>query len=209
LSDWTETRQERLDFADFVETLSPSEWDSVVPEDGYRVRDVVAHVIQGATQSTRSTIVGLAGYGFRYNAYYDAKARQGGAADPTDLVARLRAAAPSQQRLLGLFGPKPAAMLAETLAHHQDVRRRLDSPRIVPPSRLVMLLDAAKTAGFPVGVKKRIAGLELRATDVDWRWGNGPEVRGPAEALFYAMVKNRRLRDELEGEGVEVLTARL
>jgi uncharacterized protein (TIGR03083 family) len=169
MSGWVETRQERLDFADYLETLSPAEWDSVTPENDRRVRDVVAHVIQGATQSTGSTVVGLARYGFRYDTYYDAKARQGGAADPSDLVAKLRAAASSQQRLLGLPGPKPAAMLAETFVHHQDVRHHFEAARTIPPTRLVMVLDAAKTAGFPLGVKKRIAGLQLCATDVDWR----------------------------------------
>lgn len=123
MSDWIETQRERLDFADFLVTLSPAEWDSVTPEDGRRVRDVVAHVIQGATQSTGSTVVGLARYSFRYDARYNAKARQGGAADSSELVAKLRAAASSQQRLLRLPGPKPAAMLARRWFAHGAIGR--------------------------------------------------------------------------------------
>ena len=71
-----------------------------------------------------------------------------------------------------------------------------------------MVLDVAKTAGFPLGIKKRIAGVRLCATDIDWQWGDGPEIRGPGEALFFAMLKKRMLLDKLDGDGVTVLTAR-
>ncbi len=37
--------QERAEFADFLETLSPRQWDEPSLCDGWRVRDVVAHVI--------------------------------------------------------------------------------------------------------------------------------------------------------------------
>ena len=53
-----------------------------------------------------------------------------------------------------------------------------------------MVLDVAKTAGFPLGIKKRIAGVRLYVTDIDWQWGDGPEIRGPGEAIFFAMLKN-------------------
>src|SRR3954447_15308445 len=143
---WSETEQERRDLADYVETLTAQEWDSVVPNSGapdraLRVREHVAHVIQGATESTTSAVIGVARCRFDYNAYYDRKAREGGAQDPRDLIAQLRAAVTAQQRLLGLPGPKPMAMLAETFDHHQHVRHRFNSPREIPPSRMVMVLD--------------------------------------------------------------------
>ena len=204
---WEETRQERLDFADFLATLDDADWDSMTPAHDWRVRDVVGHVIQGATQSTMSTVIGLTSYRARYNAYYDAQARKIGAATPTELIARVRLAAPSQQRLLFLPGPKAHAMLTETFQHHQSVRHHLGRHRPIPEVRLLVALDAAKNAGFPIGVRKRIAGLRLRATDVSWQTGNGPEVRGPGEALFFAMLKDRILIDQLDGEGLTQLTA--
>ena len=70
---WEETRQERLDFADFLATLDDADWDSMTPAHDWRVRDVVGHVIQGATQSTMSTVIGLTSYRARYNAYYDGR----------------------------------------------------------------------------------------------------------------------------------------
>jgi hypothetical protein len=100
------------------------------------------------------------------------------------------------------------AMLAETFVHHQDLRHHFNSPREIPPARMVMVLDVAKAAGFPLGVKKRIAGVRLRATDLDWQCGDGPEIRGPGEAILYAMLKKRVLLDKLDGDGVAVLTSR-
>jgi len=50
--------------------------------------------------------------------------------------------------------------------------------------------------------------VRLCATDIDWQWGDGPEIRGPGEAIFFAMLKKRMLLDKLDGDGVTVLTAR-
>ena len=205
---WAETQQERRDLADFLEGLAPVQWDSVLPDNDWRVREVAAHVIQGATESMTSALVGIARGGFKYDAYYDAKARELGSREPSELIARLRAAVNSENRLLGLPGPKPMAMLAETFVHHQDLRHHLNSPRQIPEDRLVMVLDVAKTAGFPLGIKKRIEGVRLHATDIHWDWGDGPEVCGPGEAVLYAMLKKRVLLDELHGEGVAILTAK-
>jgi uncharacterized protein (TIGR03083 family) len=208
MDDWGDTRQERLDLADYLGTLTIDQWNAVTNDDGWRVRDVTAHVIQGATQPTASAILGVIGSGFRYNKYYDTKARAGGSADPEVLVAQLRAAAPARRRLLGLPGAKPAAMLTETLVHHQDLRHFFHAPRTIPTLRITTALDTVKTLGFPFGVKKRIDGMRLRATDLDWQWGDGPEIRGTGEALLYAMLKRRDVLGEIDGDGVAVLRSR-
>ena len=59
--------------------------------------------------------------------------------------------------------------------------------------------------------KKRIAGLRLRATDIDWTHGTAgdPEVTGPAEALIMAMGGRPTVVAELTGEGVATLSSRI
>jgi hypothetical protein len=64
------------------------------------------------------------------------------------------------------------------VVHHEDIRRPLGQPRQVPEERLVAALDVAPALSGFVGSKARAAGLRLVATDVDWRHGDGPEVRG-------------------------------
>jgi hypothetical protein len=49
--------------------------------------------------------------------------------------------------------------------------------------------------------KRRVAGLRLEATDVDWSHGAGPLVRGPGEALLLAMLGRGQAVDDLEGDG--------
>lgn len=51
-----------------------------------------------------------------------------------------------------------------------------------------------------VGVRSRIAGLSLRATDTEWTTGTGPEVRGP--------IVPQAALERLTGDGVAVLRDR-
>ena len=68
--------------------------------------------------------------------------------------------------------------------HHQDIRRPLGRSRSIPEDRLIAALDAMPTIGGFVKSKQRMDGLRWTATDVDWTFGDGPEVTGPAEALI-------------------------
>jgi hypothetical protein len=55
----------------------------------------------------------------------------------------------------------------------------------------------------------RVRDVRLVATDVDWTFGRGPEVRGTAEALLMAVAGRRTVADELTGPGRERLARRL
>jgi hypothetical protein len=55
---------------------------------------------------------------------------------------------------------------------------------------------------------KRAHGLRLVATDVEWTWGDGPEVRGTGEALLVALTGRPAALDDLTGDGVPSLRSR-
>jgi hypothetical protein len=74
---------------------------------------------------------------------------------------------------------------------------------------LVASLDFYKGAQPLVGAKKRAEGLHLVATDVDWEHGSGPTVSGPAIALLLAMSGRRAGLEDLTGDGVGAMTARM
>jgi uncharacterized protein (TIGR03083 family) len=98
--------------------------------------------------------------------------------------------------------------LVDGTIHHQDIRRSLGRPRSVPADRLERVLDLVP--GNPrLGAGRRIRGLRLRASDVDWTHGDGPEVTGPGEALLMAMTGRRAALADLTGPGHATLAARL
>ncbi len=65
-----------------------------------------------------------------------------------------------------------------------------------------------KKSNLIIGAKRRIAGLQLRATDTEWSHGSGPEVVGPLLSLLMAMTGRKAALDSLTGEGVAILRGR-
>ena len=105
--------------------------------------------------------------------------------------------------------PASAGFL-DHLVHNQDIRRPTGKPRTIPESRLRRALDIAHGTGNPMfNPKKHVAGLRLRATDVDWTAGDGPEVAGPGEALVMAAAGRSAALADLKGDGFDVLTERI
>ena len=66
-----------------------------------------------------------------------------------------------------------------------------------------------KTGSAGVGSVKRAHGLRLRATDVDWGHGEGPEVAGPGEAILMSLAGRAVALDDLCGAGLDELATRL
>jgi uncharacterized protein (TIGR03083 family) len=103
------------------------------------------------------------------------------------------------------FGGRIA--LADGLIHHQDIRRPLGLPRDIPAERMLAALEFARTAPT-IGAVKRIRGLTLTATDLDWTAGKGPAVEGPAESLLMAIASRHGAAQELSGPGQQTLANR-
>ena len=61
----------------------------------------------------------------------------------------------------------------------------------------------------PIGAAKRLRGLRLAATDLDWTTGDGPIVEGPGEALLMAMAGCPAALPELSGPGTPTLAERI
>lgn len=101
------------------------------------------------------------------------------------------------------------AHLGDVVMHQRDIRRPLGRPREIPVERLTFVADHLKKRGFPLPAKQRIKGVRLEATDADWSHGDGPVARGPLEAFVMTIGGRAVALNELEGNGVEILRARL
>jgi len=206
---WEMVDAERTDLADLTDSLEPEQWDAPTLCTAWKVRDVVAHVTEGATLTGGKAIATAAKYGFRINKMLNDEAIKGGAAAIETLKGDWRATVGVRRTPPGV---KPAGLLADEMIHQQDIRRALGIPRQMPEDRLRVVLDeTAKTSAGFLPAKKRITGLHFRATDIDWEIGDadGAEVAGPGEALLMAMAGRPAALDDLTGPGVETLGARI
>jgi uncharacterized protein (TIGR03083 family) len=195
--------QERVDLAALLATLTPQEWQAQSLCDKWTVKDVVAHVVS----YEELTPLGLARRFARGRIVHanEVGVKDFAAMSPTGLVEFLhRHLRP--KGLTAAFGGMIG--LVDGTVHHQDIRRALGHPRTVPAERLERILPVVP--GNPrLGAGRRIKGLRLTATDVDWQRGDGPEVSGPGEALLMAMTGRPDALADLSGPGLATLADRV
>ncbi|GAA4773982.1 maleylpyruvate isomerase family mycothiol-dependent enzyme [Actinomycetospora chlora] len=193
---------ERTDLADLLETLEPEQWEAPSLCEGWRVRDVVAHVMSfdvGLMVMARSAVRGRIVHTNQVGV--DELALLGTDVLRDELRAHLR-----PQRLAAVFGGRLA--LLDVTVHHQDIRRPLGLPREIPPERLRLVLNSSlRSVELPTW--RIVRGVRLVASDLDWSHGSGPEVRGPAEAMLMAITGRPCAVGELTGPGQPVVAGRL
>jgi len=191
----TRAEAEQRDFVEVLRELTPEQWAAPSLCGKWTVRETVMHTAIHTHQTLRESV----------KANREAVRRRD---EPTDtlvdsLAAPLYAKSPWELRL----------QLGELLIHQQDVRRPLGLPRDIPGERLTAVLRTClgRGDGLIIGVqaRKHAHGLMLVATDLDWSWGAGPEVRGPAEAILIAVAGRAQAITDLSGAGVPTLGARV
>jgi uncharacterized protein (TIGR03083 family) len=196
-------RAERSDLASFLATLSPQQWSTPSLCAGWSVKDIVAHMISYEDLDALGLLK-------RFVKGRIVRANQVGvdefaALTPEQLMAFLRDHIQPRGLTAGFGG---MIALVDGMVHHQDIRRSLGQPRIVPVDRLTRVLELVPN-NPRLGARRRIKGLRLKATDVDWAHGRGREVTGPGEALLMAMAGRPAAVDDLCGPGRATLSARL
>jgi uncharacterized protein (TIGR03083 family) len=199
--------EEDRDLSAYLHSLDEADWERPSLCDGWRVRDVVGHILYGNEMRLSTLPLRLAKHGFssdRSGKAYSIRRAQG------CTVAELLQAFDSRDPWAGtcrVFPPK--LVLLDRLVHHQDIRRPLGHPRAVPEERVLACLDATPRLGSVFGARRRTKGLRFEATDVDWSWGDGPTVRGPGEALVMAMLGRAHPLPELDGDGLATFGPRV
>jgi len=203
---WTMVAETRTDLASYLEALRSEQWDAPTLCAEWKVRDVVGHLIEGANKITmRKMMGGMLRSGFNLNKMLAATAVEEGKHSPEELLKAVRETVPMRNTPPMT---KPEDVLADSVIHTQDIRRALGASSTVPEERVRAALDRMKNTGSILGNKKRVAGLKLVATDMDWTHGDGAEVRGTGEALLMAMCGRKSALDDLSGDGVATLRSR-
>lgn len=195
--------EERTDLAAFLETLRPQEWHAPSLCKGWTVKDVVAHMVSYEDL----TLFGLMK---RFAKGRVVHANEVGVEEfapmsPQELMEFLGRHLRPQGLTAGFGG---MIGLIDGTVHHQDIRRALGHPRTVPVERLERILPLVP-ANPRLGAGRRIRGLRLKATDLRWQHGEGPEVSGTGEALLMAMTGRLEAVKELNGPGRATMMERV
>lgn len=197
--------QERAEMADFLESLRPEQWDEPSLCAGWRVRDVVAHMISYEDHGKVDLAKRLARARFRPRDLNAVALAEYSDLEPQDLVEFLRAHLRPRGATARFGG---GVGLVDCLIHQQDIRRPLGIPRDIPPERLRYALPFAVTAP-PLRGFWNARGVRLIAGDSHWARGKGPEARGQSEAVLMTLAGRAGVADELTGPGAAVLQRRL
>jgi len=202
---WAKYDAERQALCEDLEGLEAGQWDNPSLCSRWKIRHVVAHLVEASDVSARAAVVGLLRNGMNFNRYMARDALAAGAAPPDELLSGLRSTV-GKHKTPPMA--KPVNMLVDTVCHSADIRRPLRIARTLPEETLVEVADNIKNVGFPLGSKKRVAGLKLVASDVTWSAGDGTVVEGPIESLILAMAGRRAGLEDLTGKGMMLLSSR-
>jgi uncharacterized protein (TIGR03083 family) len=168
----SEIRAERERLAALFCGLSPEQWDAPSLCDGWRVREVVAHLTMPFRTRPPGVMAGIVRAGFSFNRYADRDARAAAQAmSGTELADLLR-------RNIGNPwqppGGGPAGALSHDVIHGLDATEPLSLPA-PPPERIALVLASAGSRQMRYfGV--HLDGQRLTATDADVSVGDGANV---------------------------------
>src|SRR5690242_13469034 len=159
--------------ADLLEGLGEEQWQAASLCEGWRVQDVGAHLSLAATTGLGESLGYAVRARFDFNRMIDLATRERGRRPPDQVVADLRGIVGSRHLAPSTMWRDP---LLDVLVHSQDIALPLG---IDVPLPAVAAREAAEWAWrrrFPFFAAKRLAGVRLVATDIDWARGDGAEL---------------------------------
>lgn len=179
---------ERRAFSAVLAALPERDWNTLSLCSGWRVREVLAHM----TMPFRFSAPRFAGEMVRSRGNFDRMA---------DRVARRDALAPIDTLLESWranednpWKPPGGGLkgaLTHDIAHGLDITIPLGVEHPVSEPALRMVLDHATG---PLSLKHfgaGLAGTRLEADDLDWAFGDGEPLRGPARLLLMVLMDRR------------------
>jgi uncharacterized protein (TIGR03083 family) len=202
------TAANRRRAADLLAGLSPEQWRTPSLCAGWTIRELAGHLLMPMEISVPRLLRTLVRTRGSTDLAVDVISRDLARRSPAEIVRTLREKADKAIRVPGIG---PLGPLADSCIHLRDAARPLGADVDAPLDDWRIVLDfltspAARRGFVP---PDRLSTLHLRATDQHWRFGGGPEIAGPSEALAMAISGRPVALTGLEGEGVPVLRARL
>lgn len=202
---WAIVHQERQALIDDLERIEPAQWNTQSLCEEWTVHDLVAHLVDDAKTSRKNFIFGLLRSGFNMDRLSRIGVRKEKRESPLEMLEAFRAI-----KDRSTSAPAPlASRLVEIIVHGEDARRPLHIQHSYPMPAIIASIEYQLSTSDSVGGSKgRAHGLHLVATDTDWSYGSGPEVRGHAIDLLLALTGRHLPFDALSGVGAHILRGR-
>ncbi|MFE1592406.1 maleylpyruvate isomerase family mycothiol-dependent enzyme [Nocardia sp. NPDC058705] len=179
---WEAVAQERSTLVELLRELPESGWETASLCEGWRVRDVVAHLVLATRVTIASLLVNLIrARGNIDRLIRDTAIRHADRTPTAALLAELHATIDSRAIPIGTT---PIDRLMDLLVHGQDIAVPLGLDRVLPPTAAQLSLDRVWTMGAPFHAQRRLAGYALTATDAAWTAGKGTAIIGTAAELL-------------------------
>ncbi len=196
---WARVAEYRCKLADALEALTPEQLESASWCSGWRVRDVLGHLVHIAEASQLSMARDVIRHPLRPDSALDLIARQLGEEPVPTLAQRLRDARHGRFHVLGF---PPAVELGDVMVHGNDTLRALDLEFAVHPYEAVLVLKTYRRVGGLAFHARPHRTVTLVATDIQWSCGTGPVVTGRAIDLLMLVANRRQVIESLSGPGV-------
>src|SRR5215467_3295637 len=175
---------EFLALADLLESATDAQWDTPSLCEGWRVREVVAHMTMAARYPEDKFMAELRRCVFDFGRLSNEIASRDAALPAGELIAGLRS-----DVMQGWTPPGGGyhGALNHVVIHGLDVTVPLGVPRRSPDETIRVVLDDLAQGGGHAHFAIVINGRRLEASDLDWSHGSGPVLRGAAGDLALAM----------------------
>lgn len=190
----------RRELADVLAGMPADSWDAPTLCAGWRVREVVAHVTMPFRYSTGRFLAELARSGMRFHRMSDRCARRDADLPSAELVAAVRDNATNPWHPPG--GGFEGALVHDVI-HGLDITVPLGIDRPIPAQRIRIVLDGVTKPGALKHFGVDLTGIELRADDLDWSFGTGTTVSGPARNLALVLCGRTPPPGQLTGAAAE------
>ena len=171
---------EFLALADLLGPATDAQWDTPSLCAGWRVREVVAHMTMAARYPEDAFMAELRRCDFDFGRLSNEVAARDGQLPTGGLVADLRS------EVMQHWAPPGGGYhgaLNHVVIHGLDITVPLGLPRRSADAAIRVVLSDLTEGGGHAHFGTSIDGRSLVATDLDWSYGTGPVLRGPAGHL--------------------------
>ncbi len=208
---WQKIQPTRKSILEYLTTLRNPQWNQNSLCDGWRVRDVLAHLILEYHYTVSNSGLDFIKSGFQINTFLRQTAINLGNRPVNELMDMFRAMEHERHKPKSI----PAInALVDLLIHEQDIRIPLNHPKDIDSELLNLIFTHWEPVEFNLGekitgVSGRTKGLRFVIDDLHMIRGTGDlDVIGNAQDILLAISGRKVTLDRLSGQGAAILRDR-